>query len=212
MVNTNNIYATDMLAQNVIKHYDKNLLKSDPQETPLEQIIEFAYGVKILYLNLSQNKTILGLTIFEDCIIPIVDTVNDLYCEEQEIYVNLLVESGTILIDESLLEEDNEQQYRYVLAHELAHWLIHQNYFSKTNDIASKMSCETTDQIELEADLLAISLLMPRGRVKVAFDRANSKFKRTTTITLLADIFNVSPKLLLKRLENMNIARFILGG
>lgn len=205
MVNTNNVNAIDMLAQNIIKNYDKNLLKSEPQETPLEEIIELAHGVRILYLNLSENQTILGLTIFEDCIIPI-------YCNEQEDYINLLVEEGTILIDESLLEEDSEQQYRYVLAHELAHWLIHQNYFTKTNDIASKISCETTDEVELEADLLAISLLMPRGRVKVAYDRANGKFKRTTTITLLADIFNVSPKLLIKRLENMNIAKFIIGG
>lgn len=201
-----NIAILDMIAQNTIKSYDKELLKSDPDEIPLEEIIEFSQGLKIIFLDLSKYKSILGLTIFENCFIPI-------YNKEKSCYESKIVSAGTIIVDESLKEDEYEKQYRYILAHELAHWLIHQNYYYENNEVASKSAYDDyNNKTETEADLLALSLLMPKGRLKVAYDRLSCKLKEESTIRILAGIFNVTIQTLGKRLENMNILKLIMNG
>lgn len=193
----------DMLAQNIIKKYDADLLKSEPQETPLEEIIEFNHGIKLIYTNLSKDKTILGITIFEDCAVPVFNSNNNKYeC--------FLVRAGTILIDESLLETSLEKKYKFTLAHEFAHWLIHASYYQNSNDIANKSARQKhDDEIEEQADMLALSLLLPRGRLKVAYERVRHKFKRNVALLILADTFNVSVADLSKRLQDLNLARIV---
>lgn len=189
-----------MFAQNVIKRYDRDLLKSDAQEIPLERIIELNYGINLMYLNLSNNNSILSVTIFDDCFTPI-------YCPESDEYINLFVKAGTIIIDESLLDEDYETTYRYVLASEIALWLFHQDFY--IDEKLNKVTSETTKNIESQVDQLALSLLMPSSRIKTAYDKIKKVFKRTTTISLLSDIFNVSPQLLIQRLENLEIVKYL---
>lgn len=191
-----------MLAQNIIKSYDRELLKSDAQEIPLERIIELNYGLNLMYFNLSKNKSILSITIFEDCFTPI-------YCFENKEYINLFVKEGTIIIDESLLEDDCETKYRYILAKEIALWLIYQNFYIEKKEKSSKVCSKTTEYITSQAKLLALSLLMPSNRLKTAYSKVSKIFKRTTTISLLSDVFNVSPKLLIRRLDNLNIAKYL---
>lgn len=195
----NDVYAVDMYANNIIKNYDKNILFSDPQEIPLENLIEFEHGIKIIYANLSHDKSIQGVTIFEDCAVPIYDFIADKY---KVIFVN----SGSIIIDVSLLE-GSEKIYMFTLAHEFAHWLIHYDYFTQSNEIANKTTRKQQEEIEEDADLLALSLLLPRGRVKVAYDRLRHKFKRDVAVRVIADTFNVPVSLVTKRLQNMNLAR-----
>lgn len=198
-MNYNDTLAIDMLAQNTIKSYDPELLKGELDEIPIEEIIEFTIGLRLIYANLSKNKSILGMTIFEDCAVPV-------YNLKTGNYESILVIKGTIIIDISLLENGYEKKLKFTLAHELAHWLVHYNYYYNSNEIANKTSGKSVNKtVEQEADLLALSLLLPRGRIKVAYDRTKFKFKKEATIQIIADTFNVSKEDVLLRLTNLNL-------
>ena len=43
-----------------------------------------------------------------------------------------------------------ERRLRFTLAHELAHWIIHDEYFSQQNELASKSSNDSNQQTEQE--------------------------------------------------------------
>lgn len=196
----NDVYAVDMYANNVIKNFDKSLLFGDPDEIPLEDIIEFNYGVKIVYAHLSSDNSILGVTIFDDCAIPVFDSISNKY-------QSLFVTGGSIVVEQNLLTLC-EKKFMFTLAHEFAHWLIHYDYFSATSDVANKSTKQKLEnQIEADADLLALSLLLPRGRVKVAYDRLRYKLKRDVAIRVISDTFNVPVELVSKRLFDMKLAR-----
>lgn len=197
------IYSIDMLALNVIKKYDASFLKSEPQELPLEEIIELNHGIRLVYACLSKDMSLLGITIFEDCVVPVYNILTGKYeC--------IFVHSGTIIIEEGLLEKGFECKYKFTLAHEFAHWLIHSTYYIKRCDVANKSERQKfDDEIEAQADLLALSLLLPHGRLKVAYDRVRHKFKRNAALLILADTFNVSVADLTKRLEQINLIRIV---
>ncbi len=191
----------DMLAQNTIKKYDAKLLKSDPDEIPIEEIIEFGFGLKLVFTDLCRNGMIMGVTVFEDCVVPVYDLVTGKYKSK-------MVCAGSILIDNSLLED--EQKLRFTMAHELAHWLIHYCYYYNNNESASRVRINSKSEnksIEEEADELARSLLLPRGRLKVAFDRTKCKFKKEVAVQIIADTFNVSVEDVMLRLTNLNLIK-----
>lgn len=195
----NETLAIDMLAQNTIKRYNPELLKNDPEEVPIEEIIEFQQQLRIVYTTLSKDNTLLGLTIFEDCAIPS-------YNIKTGSYEALLVKKGTIVIDSKLLNQKYEKELKFTLAHELAHWLVHYNYYFNSNEVASKMAISENESVEEEADLLALSLVLPRGRVKVAYDRTRNKFKKPAMLKIIAETFNVTEDQVKERLINLNLA------
>jgi hypothetical protein len=91
-----------------------------------------------------------------------------------------------IVIDESLDPDANpakEGRYRYTAAHEVGHWQLHRALFGKdpaqtslleTNAPPSVVcrSSQAKARIELQADLYASCLLMPRKLVFAAWDAA----------------------------------------
>jgi IrrE N-terminal-like domain len=91
-----------------------------------------------------------------------------------------------IVIDESLDPDSNpakEGRYRYTAAHEVGHWQLHRALFGKdpaqtslleTNAPPSVVcrSSQAKARIELQADLYASCLLMPRKLVFAAWDAA----------------------------------------
>jgi hypothetical protein len=91
-----------------------------------------------------------------------------------------------IVIDESLDPDANaskEGRYRYTAAHEVGHWRLHRALFGKdpaqtslldTNAPPSVIcrSSQAKTRIELQADLYASCVLMPRKLVFAAWDEA----------------------------------------
>jgi Zn-dependent peptidase ImmA (M78 family) len=91
-----------------------------------------------------------------------------------------------IVIDESLDPDANpakEGRYRYTAAHEVGHWRLHRGLFSKDAaqtsllepNAAPSVVCRTSqakERIELQADLHASCVLMPRKLVFAAWDEA----------------------------------------
>ncbi len=92
-----------------------------------------------------------------------------------------------IVIDESLDPDANpakEGRYRYTVAHEVGHWQLHRDLFRKDSvqgsffetHAAPSVVCRSgqvaKERIEIQADLYASCLLMPRKLLIAAWDKA----------------------------------------
>lgn len=176
----------EAIARSVLKSYDPLLVTGvEAVSVPIEDIIE-ALGLSLEYQYIRKNGRILGETVFDDDYIP-------LYKMEQKKYELVFVERGTIIIDASLLKSKTDGRLRFTCAHELAHWLIHQELYSGSGDTAAmhKSSTKSSDEdkvIERQADMLAGALLMPLNQVKRSFYRTTGENK----IETLAGRFGVS--------------------
>jgi Zn-dependent peptidase ImmA (M78 family) len=98
----------------------------------------------------------------------------------------IFFEQKRIVIDESLDPDENpakEGRYRYTAAHEVGHWRLHRHLFGKDPAQTSMLDgnappsviCRTSQakaRIELQADLYASCVLMPRKLVFAAWDEA----------------------------------------
>lgn len=180
--------ALESIARRTIKAYDSSLLLDNPRVIPIEDIIERDFGLSVEYQYIRKNGRILGVTVFDDDIVPIYDM-------ELREYILMEFKRGTIIIDASLLYCFNDGRLRFTCAHELAHWLIHQELYSGSGDIASmtenvKKSTDVDKAIEWQADKLGSDLLMPSGQVNIAYYRLRDK--TNDIITALAEQFNVS--------------------
>jgi Zn-dependent peptidase ImmA (M78 family) len=97
-----------------------------------------------------------------------------------------------IVIDESLDPDEKpakEGRYRYTAAHEVGHWRLHRHLFGKDPAQTSLLDANTPPnvicrtgqakaRIELQADLYASCLLMPRKLVFAAWDEVFPDRKR----------------------------------
>jgi len=176
----------EAIARNTLKKYNPDLITNpEVQKVPIEDIIEFL-GLSLEFQYIRKNGRILGETVFDDDYIPIYNMVN----KEYEL---IFMERGTIIIDAGLFKNRHDGRLRFTAAHELAHWLIHQELYSGTGATAAMYSYTTKSsdadrRIERQADRLAGALLMPFNQVKRAFYRVMTADK---TI-LLAEQFGVS--------------------
>ena len=110
-----------------------------------------------------------------------------------------------IYIDDSL---DSEQQ-RWVCAHELGHWVLHQKLYSGTGDVAAYEGKTSSDEshglIERQADALATALLMPIPQIKKCFYHLRPGKSKELLIAEMAQIFQVSKQAIQIRLEAHNL-------
>lgn len=163
--------ALDCIANGLLKNYRNGMyLYGAPRSIPIEEIIEVEYKLTIEYVKLRKSGNVLGQTVFENCFVPVYD-------KENEQYTIIEVQPGTILIDEALLEEENMGRYRYTLAHELSHWILHHKIFDNSQESAAKTTTESNSKTEWQADALAASILMPKMQIKKAFF-FNARIKR----------------------------------
>lgn len=88
--------------------------------------------------------------------------------------------NGSIFIDESLDPEeypDNEGRYRFTIAHECGHWILHRNLILRDfKSVYQKtMICRSSggkSRVEWQADYFAACALMPRKLVCSAYERS----------------------------------------
>lgn len=189
----------EAIARNTLKKYDESLVSGyDAKEVPIEEIIE-SMGLSLEYQYIRNNGRILGETVFDDAYVPI-------YNMDEHRYELIFVERGTIILDASLLRCRTRGRYRFTAAHELAHWLIHQELYSGTGDAAAMLkslskSSEADRRIELQADMLASALLLPISQVKKAFYRTSGEDR----VSRLAAQFGVSNQAMEIRLRNHHL-------
>ena len=189
----------EAIARNTLKKYDESLVSGyDAKEVPIEDIIE-SMGLSLEYQYIRNNGRILGETVFDDAYVPI-------YNMDEKRYELIFVERGTIILDASLLRCRTRGRHRFTAAHELAHWLIHQELYSGTGDAAAMLkslskSSEADRRIELQADMLASALLLPISQVKKAFYRTSGEDR----VSRLATQFGVSNQAMEIRLRNHHL-------
>lgn len=180
------------IAESILMDYDPSILSS-PKALDIEDMAENYLNLIMDYQDISKDKNILGMTVFNDCYVPVYDM-------ENKEYVKIFSREGTIIIDNSLLSYNQARRGRFTLGHEIGHWLLHKHKYSYNSnqicffddDLHHKeplIKCRTQyieidssfvkklktdkDWIEWQADNLSASLLMPRATF---CDVANSKF------------------------------------
>ena len=189
----------EAIARNALKKYDPSLVLSlEPKSIPIEDMIE-TFGLSLEYQYIRKNGRILGETVFDDDYIP-------LYNMEQRKYELVFMERGTIILDASLLRCRSDGRLRFTAAHELAHWLIHQELYSGSGDTAAMLksiskSSDADKYIKRQADALAGALLMPINQIKRSFYRVSG----TDKVSVLAEQFNVSRKAMEIRLKDHHL-------
>ena len=169
----------EYIAEAVLRDYKPELL-DNPGVMDVEHFSECYASLEMDYKDLTHDHSILGMTVFNNCYIPVYDPENDKATE-------IPVDEGTILIDNSLLEDDQLRRGRFTLGHEAAHWLLHrQIYMVNKNQISlfddseeekqPVIKCRNTDiecvgkrplvtdddWMEWQADYMASALLMPK--------------------------------------------------
>lgn len=189
----------EAIARKTINCYNPRLITaSEAVSIPIEDIIE-KLGLSLEFQYIRNNGRILGETVFVDEVIP-------LYNMDSKQYELVLVERGTIIIDASLLRCRGDGRLRFTCAHELAHWLIHQELYCGSGDTAAMLksiskSSDADKQIERQADMLGSALLLPIGSVKRAFYHTSGEDK----IERLAALFDVSKKAMEIRLKEHHL-------
>ena len=130
-----------------------------------------------------------------------------IYEHEGSGYKLILVKGGTVIIDASLLDCQDDIRFRFTCAHELAHWLIHKEFYTKLGKTAAMTnitrSSESDETIERQANRLGSYLLMPKDAIKKAFYRSHNK--DGNVIASLAEQFGVSHKTMEIRLAEIGL-------
>lgn len=192
----------ECIARNTLTKYSESYLSAQPRAVPLEKIIEDIFGLSIEYMRLTEAGNELGRMIYDS-------GYSTRFNPEIDNYELVAVTEGTILIEAMLL--DNPRLYgrfRFTLAHELAHWILHKKLFSGTGVAAATYKSDkcTDNAIEWQANYLAKAILMPVGHVKRGFYGARAEsITENQSILKLASLFEVSKQAMEIRLNELGL-------
>lgn len=170
----------------------------DYSAIPIERLAE-KLGLDIEYQYLTKfGEDILGKLVCTDGLTPYYDM------DEQQ-YMLLKVKADTIIIEVRLADRADEGRYRFTVAHELAHWLLHKKRIVGENDEAAFTGLENTE-MERQADFMASTLLMPLNSIKRYFYSLNGKCRSSEMyVEVMAERFGVSRQAMRIRLEDHNL-------
>jgi Zn-dependent peptidase ImmA (M78 family) len=192
--------ALEAIARKVISQYDPRLLHA-PAPIPVESIIEQVYELTMEFQFIRSNGRVLGETVFEAAMVPIYERENG------GGYKLIPAKAGTVIIDASLIHNRGDGRFRFTCAHELAHWVLHKEFYTQRGETAAMTSVARSSEadavIERQADRLGCYLLMPKGAVKMAF--YNTSGSAGNKIAALAELFGVSRQAMQIRLEEMRL-------
>ena len=121
------------------------------------------------------------------------------------IYVN----EGTPIIGVNALHHPNRQ--RFTIAHECGHLVLHKPQITKEVHVdkafpmlmRDSVSAAGVDEMEIEANLFAAELLMPKAMLAKALDNEPFDIDDESTVSALARSFKVSPSAMRFRLGNL---------
>jgi Zn-dependent peptidase ImmA (M78 family) len=106
---------------------------------------------------------------------------------------------------------NNRLRQRFTIAHELGHLVLHPGKSlivdpSVRINLRNEISSLGTDFEEIQANVFAAELLMPRTLViRLVSELASTTSSHENTVTLLADLFEVSKEAMSYRLINLGI-------
>lgn len=138
---------------------------------PVERIMEKAFGLRIEPLMMTPDGSILGQTYFQD--------MQDQFCVPHSLsygWMTTSIQRKTVVID-SFLYENEQQRLAFTLAHELGHWVLHQRFYTESEQAAARTrvfrdnhTCylprTPVEWTEWQADCFASCFLLPRVHVR----------------------------------------------
>lgn len=212
----------DSYASLILNEFNPRIIASQI-ETPLESIIEKHFRIDLDYQYLSTTGCYLGMTTFNDQYIPVTTKNYD-----QVYFIDISAE--TILIEQTLID-NNDIRYRFTLAHELGHTLLHHDYFYQDEnqmtlfdiqefdigeeyrpltkyDIGKAFNKDLSDRniteldwIEWQANAFASSILIPKKSL-ITFYR---EYNKSNLIYDVSKKFNTSVEVAKYRCKNLEL-------
>lgn len=137
---------------------------------PIEDIIDIGLGINI---------------------VPLPGIKNDFGKAGLDVDAFIMSDFKDIMIDKYTYQY-RDNRYRFSLAHELGHMILHENLYKKAK-IKSKekwkkfiieMASSILDTVEEQADSFAGLILVPRKILKENFEKATSEMESLTQISL----------------------------
>ncbi len=163
----------EKIATDTLKEFSPHNLDY-PSVLDTDAFLEDYLGLllKERFLGLPGQESILGLTVMcESAEIPTIDS----RCRPIVIEENC----GTVMISTALNSVNNRGRKRYTKIHEGAHWILHNDYYRKLEEVSHpaqggyvacrSVECYAPKQqrgknwLEWQADTLAAAILMPRA-------------------------------------------------
>ena len=185
----------DIIGENLIREFNPEALKQ-PQEIDIDLFAQDYLGMEQDFQYLSHCGVYLGMTVFNDTEkVPVYDPQNN--CAD---YIS--AKAHTVIIDKTLLAENQEHRYRFTMGHEASHEFLHKEYFtydpnqmtifdfieaepapmvqcridSKKMDSSEKSTCwNDRDWMEWQANALSSAMLMPKSMVELVVNQVKRK-------------------------------------
>ncbi len=206
----------DEYAEKYLEDFCPECLK-EPCAVDIDQFAMKYLGLNQDFQSLSKQGVYLGMILFHDS-----DRV-EVYDEENDVAKYISEKANTIIIDNSLLEDGQEERYRFTMGHECGHGIFHRPGVSDPYDeylrlfygdssvemfrcnlddraFVAKEKTQWTDQQwkEWQADAFSSSILMPKSMVIKAIDEIRSFTDpgnmRNEFIRKISGVFKVSHK------------------
>ncbi|MEG0721650.1 MAG: ImmA/IrrE family metallo-endopeptidase [Lachnospiraceae bacterium] len=147
----------DFHAEAFLKEYNPRLL-TEPQPVDIEDFAGYYLGLETDYTHLSHCGLILGRMVFNDTNkIPV-------FVPEEGKADYISSKKGTIIIDNSLLEESNEYRLRSTMGHECGHWIFHPGYYMEDCNQMNffntvELTATACRKVDIEGDVSARRIL-----------------------------------------------------
>ncbi|MDO4490719.1 MAG: ImmA/IrrE family metallo-endopeptidase [Lachnospiraceae bacterium] len=216
----------DRFADQLVREIQPELYYRQLDAVSLSLIMKRLEGWHFAGRYLSRSGGLLGLASFQGGPLTIYD--------ETRTFPELLqVPPQSILVDRELFKKENERYFRFTLAHEMGHALLHRQFASREENMRSyqqqgnqrrledtaecfgireKRELKTSyDWIEWQANTFAACLLMPKTLIRQTRNLVFSQrvpymeFLNELCITVM-DVFRVSHRAAYYRLKAMDIA------
>ncbi len=203
----------DVIGENLVGDFMPDALKA-PQEIDIDSFAQNYLGMDQDFQYLSHCGVYLGMTVFNDTDkVPVYDPHHG-----RAEYIS--AKAHTVIIDKTLLAENQEHRYRFTMGHEAGHEYLHREYFSydpnqltifdfmegppplvqcriDTKKMEAKSPDIWTDRewMEWQANALSSAILMPVSMVKQVVENVkNTKpvFRNYAAAAKVSNVFNVS--------------------
>ncbi|MDD4291030.1 MAG: ImmA/IrrE family metallo-endopeptidase [Clostridia bacterium] len=192
-----------------------------PQPINIEEFVEYYLKMTMDYQYLSHNGIYLGMTVFNDT------NKVAVYSPETKRAEYISAKARTVIIDNSLLEENKEHRYRFTLGHEGSHEILHSVVFGYNPDQVSffteqpypMIQCRVDlghysnkpvnqwtdhERMEWQANFLSSAILMPKSGIMAIGNSFAKKRDITTKMKMVGTVvntYNVSPDAARNRLK-----------
>lgn len=216
----------DAHAEAFLRDYDVTLLET-PKPVDIEAFAEFYLGLSLDYVYLSHCGLILGRMVFQE-----IESV-PVYLPKEKYADYLYAKRGTLLIDNTLLDDRKEYRLRSTIGHECGHWVFHLDYYMGKNkrnyqknaqpleftgckktdieggaEIAGRRRLTTdADWLEHHAKYFSAAVLMPKTPFLQAVSELTDRDRlpETELAEKLAVVFQVPPASAKIRLQQLGI-------